>query len=32
MLDVIKEIVYDVTGKNNITMDTDFLEDLALFF
>ena len=30
MLDVIKEIVYDVTGKSNITMDTDFLEDLAL--
>ena len=30
MLDVIKEIVYEVTGKNDITMETDFLEDLAL--
>ena len=30
VLDVIKEIVYEVTGKGDITMDTDFLEDLAL--
>ena len=30
MLDVIKEIVYEVTGKGDLTLDTDFLEDLAL--
>ena len=30
MLDVIREIVFEVTGKTNVNMDTDFLGDLAL--
>lgn len=30
MLEVIREIVYEVTGKTNVNMDTDFLGDLAL--
>lgn len=30
MLDVIQEIVYHVTGKDGLTLDTDFVKDLAL--
>lgn len=30
MLEVIREIVYNVTGKENLDMDTDFLKDLSL--
>ena len=30
MLEVIREIVFKVTGKTNVNMETDFLEDLAL--
>ena len=30
MLDIIREIVFEVTGKTNVNMDTDFLGDLAL--
>lgn len=30
MIDVIREIVYNVTGKENLEMDTDFLKDLGL--
>ena len=30
MIDVIREIVYTVTGKENLEMDTDFLKDLGL--
>ena len=30
MLETIREIVYDVTGQEGLTMDTDFVKDLAL--
>lgn len=30
MLEVVREIVYNVTGKDNITPDTDFIKDLEL--
>ena len=30
MLEVIRDIVYNVTGKENLDMDTDFLKDLGL--
>ena len=30
MLDIIKEIVYSVTGKKDLTLDTDFVKDLEL--
>lgn len=30
MLEVIREIVFKVTGKTNVNMETDFLEDLSL--
>ena len=30
MLEVLKEIVYSVTGKGNLTLDTDFVKDLGL--
>lgn len=30
MLDIIREIVYEVTGKTGITYDTDFVKDLEL--
>ena len=30
MLEVIKEIVYNVTGHVNLTLDTDFVKDLAI--
>lgn len=30
MFETIKRIVYEVTGKSNLTLDTDFQEDLAL--
>ncbi len=30
MFETIKKIVYEVTGKSNLTLDTDFQEDLAL--
>ena len=30
MIEVIREIVYHVTGKENLDMDTDFLKDLGL--
>lgn len=30
MLEIIKEIVYQVTGKSGLTVDTDFVKDLAL--
>ncbi len=30
MLDEIKDIIFRVTGKTNITMDTDFIKDLKL--
>lgn len=30
MLEVVKEIVYNVTGHKNLTLDTDFVKDLAI--
>lgn len=30
MFHTIQEIVYHVTGKENLTLDTDFVKDLAL--
>ena len=30
MLKLIQEIIYNVTGKSNITDDTDFVKDLEL--
>ena len=30
MLQLIQDIVYNVTGKSNITYETDFVKDLAL--
>lgn len=30
MLQLIQDIVYEVTGKTGITYDTDFVQDLAL--
>ena len=30
MLETIREIIYQVTGKKNITLDTDFMKDLEL--
>lgn len=30
MLELIQEIIYDVTGKKNVTYDTDFIKDLEL--
>lgn len=30
MLQLIQEIIYNVTGKKGITHDTDFVQDLAL--
>ncbi|MEA4973778.1 MAG: acyl carrier protein [Candidatus Metalachnospira sp.] len=30
MFDTIKEIVYEVTGKSNLALETDFQEDLGL--
>ena len=30
MLEVIREIVYEVTGQEDLTLDTDFVKDLAL--
>ncbi len=30
MLQVIREIIYNVTGKSNLTDDTDFIKDLEL--
>lgn len=30
MLQVIKDILFEVTGKTNITYDTDFIKDLQL--
>ena len=30
MLQLIQEIIYQVTGKTGITYDTDFVQDLAL--
>ncbi len=30
MLEIIKEIVYNVTGKKNLTYETDFIKDLEL--
>lgn len=30
MLQLIQEIIYNVTGKTGITYDTDFVRDLAL--
>lgn len=30
MLKLIQDIIYDVTGKQGITYDTDFVQDLAL--
>lgn len=30
MLEIIKEIVYSVTGKKDLTLDTDFVKDLEL--
>jgi len=30
MLKLIQTIIYDVTGKQNITYETDFVQDLAL--
>lgn len=30
MLEVIKDIVYNVTGIDNLTLDTDFVKDLSL--
>lgn len=30
MLELIKKIIFDVTGKKGLTMDTDFVQDLEL--
>lgn len=30
MLEVIQKIVYKITGKKGLTMDTDFIKDLEL--
>lgn len=30
MLETIRQIVYHVTGKENLTLDTDFVKDLGL--
>lgn len=30
MLQLIQDIIYDVTGKTGITYETDFVQDLAL--
>jgi acyl carrier protein len=30
MFEIVQEIVYQVTGKTGLTMDTDFLTDLEL--
>ena len=30
MLEVVQTIIYNVTGKKNITYDTDFIKDLEL--
>lgn len=30
MLKVVQEIIYQVTGKKNVTYDTDFIKDLEL--
>lgn len=30
MLDFIREVVFEVTGKANLTYDTDFIKDLEL--
>ncbi len=30
MFEIVKEIVYKVTGKTGLTMDTDFVTDLEL--
>ena len=30
MLQLIQDIIYDVTGKQGITYETDFVQDLAL--
>ena len=30
MLKLIQDIIYDVTGKQGVTYDTDFVQDLAL--
>ena len=30
MLEVVEKIVYNVTGKKGLTMDTDFVSDLGL--
>ncbi|MEA4853036.1 MAG: phosphopantetheine-binding protein [Christensenella sp.] len=30
MLEIVQEIVYKVTGKQNITPETDFIKDLEL--
>ena len=30
MLELIQNIIYEVTGKSGITCDTDFVQDLAL--
>ena len=30
MLDLIKDIVFQVTGKKDLTYDTDFIKDLGL--
>ena len=31
MLELIQRIIYDVTGKKNVTYDTDFVKDLELY-
>lgn len=30
MLKLIQTIIYDITGKQNVTYETDFVQDLAL--
>lgn len=30
MLQLIQTIIYDITGKQNVTYETDFVQDLAL--
>lgn len=30
MLEIVQEIVYQVTGRSGLTLDTDFVKDLAL--
>ena len=30
MLEITRELIYQVTGKKNITLDTDFMKDLEL--